>query len=78
MSSPINNQMQQRVKNAQYESRQVLYAERVTYCMEERKISKRYCQSIASNELAVAFDGYIRAEPYRSRQTQYVEAKMAH
>ena len=78
MSSPINIQMQQRVKNAQYESRQVLYAERVTYCMEERKISKRYCQSIASNELAVAFDGYIRAEPYRSRQTQYVEAKMAH
>jgi len=77
MSSPINVQMQQRVKNAQDASRLAMHAERVTKCMDERGISERVCLSIASNELAVAFDGYIRAEPYRSRQVQYVEASQA-
>ena len=72
------SQVPKGVQDALNESWQAMHAERVTYCMEERAISEMYCRSIASNELAIAFDGYIRAEPYRSRQTQYVEAKMAH
>lgn len=64
-------------KDAADEYRRVLLDMRVVSCIEERAISERYCLSIASNELAVGLDGYIRAEPYRSRQMQYVEARMA-